>query len=148
MSRALAVVARLRKLAVDQARRELAARLSVEAAATSAEAAAQAALHNEHVAARALPTEEERGAFAAWLPRGLLAIAQTQEARVQAEGAADGARIALAGARAADEAVQQMLAREAAMLAAAAARREQAVLDELGRQGIGRDVPGVPRHPA
>ena len=141
MSRALPVVARLRKLAVDQARRDLAARLATETAAAAVEQAALAALHNERETARALPAEDAGGAFAAWMPRGLYAIAQAQDTHAQAEQAAAAARAALADARAAGEAVRQMLAREAAALAAIAARREQAVLDELGQ------ARGLPPHP-
>ena len=139
MSRALEVVGRLRKLAVDQARRELAARLAAEAAADAAEFAALAGMQREREAARALRVEEGGGAFAAWLPRGLHAIAAAHDASAHAVQATAVARTALTGARAAGMAVQQMQGREAALLAAAAARREQAVLDELGqRRGVVR----------
>jgi len=148
MSRALTVVARLRRLAVDQARRELAARLSAEAAAAAVEQAAHAAMDNERETARTLPAEAAGGAFAAWLPRGLHAMAQAQDTRVHAEDAAASARVALADARAAGEAVQQMLAREAAALAAATARREQAVLDELGQPRLHVALPSVRPNPS
>lgn len=135
MSRALEVVSRLRKLAVDQARRDLAARLAAEAAADAAEQAARMALLREREAARALRTEDAAsGAFAAWLPHGLQAIAAARDASVRAQAAAAQGRAALTDAHTAAEAVEQMLVREAAAQILEANRREQAVLDEVGQR--------------
>jgi flagellar export protein FliJ len=135
MSHALEIVGRLRKLASDQARRELAARLGAEVAATAAEDAAHAALRLEREAVHALPAEDAAGAaFSAWLPRGLQAIAVARDASAHAQEAVAKGRAALAEARAAREAVQQMLAREAAERLTDANRREQAVLDEVGQR--------------
>ena len=138
MSHALAIIGRLRKLVVDQARRELAARLAAEAAAGTAEQAAHKALLREREAARALHTEDiASGAFAAWLPRGLQAIAAARNASVQAQTAAAQGGAALTEARAAAEVVEQMLAREVAARVLEANRREQAALDEVGQRGSG-----------
>jgi hypothetical protein len=131
MSHALAIVDRLRKLAVDEARRDLAARLAAEAAAEAVEQAALAGMQCERQAARTLRVEEAGGAFAAWLPRGLQAIAAAHDASDRAATATTLSRTALTEARAARLAAQQMLAREAAARATAAARREQAVFDEI-----------------
>ena len=134
MSRALEVVGRLRKLAVNEARRDLAACLAAEAAADAAEQAAHTGMQRERDAARIVPVNEAGGAFAAWLPRGLQAIAAAHESARRAVQAVTVARTALTGARAAGEAVQKMLAREAALLAVAASRRDQAALDEAGQR--------------
>jgi hypothetical protein len=135
VSHALEVVSRLCKLAVDQARRDLAVRLATEAAADAAERAAQTALLCEREAAHALRTEDAAsGAFAAWLPHGLQAIAAARDTSVQAQAAAAQGRAALTEARAAGEAVEQMLVREAAARTFEANRREQAALDEVGQR--------------
>jgi SWI/SNF-related matrix-associated actin-dependent regulator 1 of chromatin subfamily A len=141
VSRALGIVNRLRKLAVDQARRELAGRLAAEAAATATADAVHAALRHEHEAARAVRAEDAAGAaFAAWLPRGLQAISVARDASAQAQEAVAQGRAALAEALAAREAVSQLLAREAAARILEASRRDQAVLDEVGQRGqrVGR----------
>ena len=138
MSRALDVVGHLRKLAVDQARRELAARLAAEAAADAAEQAALAGMQREREAARTLRIEEGGGAFASWFPRGLQSIAMAHDAAAQAQAATAASRARLGEARAARLATEQMQAREAALLATAAARREQAVLDEMGQPRLRR----------
>ena len=135
MSKALLVVARLRKLAIDEARIELAARLAAETRAADADRAAQASLAREHQAALALGAEHAGiGAFAAWLPRGLEARNVARDASALAQAAAQEGRAALAAARASAKAVEQMLARLAAERLAEANRREQAVLDEMGQR--------------
>jgi hypothetical protein len=131
MSHALEIVGRLRKLAVDQSRRHLAARLAAEAEAEAAEQAALAGMQRERETARALPAQEAGGAFAAWLPRGMHAIATTHDAAGHAAAATAVARTALTNTRAARLAAQQMLASETAALAQATARRDQAALDEV-----------------
>jgi flagellar biosynthesis chaperone FliJ len=149
VSKALRVVARLRKLAIDEARRELAARLAAEARAAEADRTAQASLRREHQAALALGAEDAAiGAFATWLPRGLEARNVARDASARAQEAAQEGRAVLATARASAEAVAQMLARLAAERLAEANRREQAVLDEVGQRRLaewrrcsrGRDI--------
>jgi len=132
MSKALRVVARLRKLAIDEARLGLAALLAAETRAAEADRAAQASLLREREAASALDAAD--GAFAAWLPRGLEARDVARDASTQAEVAAQQGRVTLAAARAAAEAVEDMLEKEAAEQMAETERREQAVLDEVGQR--------------
>ena len=135
MSKALQVVARLRKMAIDEARIALAARLAAEARATEADRAALASLRHEHEAALALGAEDAAiGVFANWLPRGLAARNVARDASVVAQAAAQQGRTALAAARASAEVVERMLARHAAERLAEANRREQAVLDEVGQR--------------
>jgi fructose-1-phosphate kinase PfkB-like protein len=138
VSKALCVVARLRKLAIDEARRELVARLAAEARAAEADRTAQASMQREHEAASALGAEDAAiEAFAIWLPRGLEARSVARDASARAQEAAQEGRVALATARASAEAVEQMLARLAAERLAEANRREQAVLDEVGQRRLG-----------
>ena len=132
VSKVLRVVARIRKLAIDEARIELAARLAVEVRAAEADRSAQAAMRREHAAAATLGAEHT--AFAAWLPRGLEARNVARDATASAQAAAQEGRSALAAARASAEAVQRMLDRLAAARLAEADRREQAVLDEVGQR--------------
>src|SRR5580704_7346220 len=112
MSRALHVVARVRKLAIDEARLVLAGLVAEAARAAEADRAAQASLGHERQAAAALAAGD--GTFAAWLPRGLEARDVARNASVRAEDAAQQGRAALAAARAAAEAVDGMLAEAAA----------------------------------
>lgn len=132
MSRALRIVARLRKIAIDEARGELATRLAAEARATQADRAAQDALRREPRAALLLAAND--AAFATWLPRGLEAREVAHDAARRAEEATQEGRAALAAVRASAEAVDQMLASHVADRLAEANRREQAVLDEVGRR--------------
>ncbi len=132
MSRALRVVARLRKMAIDEARLQLAARLAAEARAIEADQMAQAAIPREQQAASAAGAEDT--AFAAWLPAGLQARILAYEAATVAQKAAQEARTGLADARASGEVVDKMLARLAAERQAEANRREQAVFDEVAQR--------------
>jgi hypothetical protein len=135
VTRALEVVGRVRKLAVDQARRELAARLAAEAAGDAAEQAARTSLLREREAARRLHAKDaSSAAFPAWLPRGLQSIAAAHDASVQAQEAATRARTRLTEAYAAAVAAEQMLARDNAARILEANRREQAALDEVGQR--------------
>jgi flagellar biosynthesis chaperone FliJ len=98
----LATLARLRRLAVTEARRDLAEALAAE----------------------------DPGAYAAWLPRGL-AEARAAAAKAEAASRATARqRQALAEARAAERAVEIIAERRAADAARAAERRAQALLDD------------------
>ncbi len=132
MSRALKVVARLRKLAIDEARIELAAQLAIELRAAEADRAAQAAIQYQQQSASTLAPEDS--AFTTWLPSGLQARSLAREAASRAEAATHAARTALADARAAGEVVDKMLARHAAERLAEADRREQAMFDDVGQR--------------
>ena len=132
MSRALKVVARLRKLAIDEARLELAARRAAEQLAEAAERAARTAIDQEQRLAAALDAQD--AAFAAWVPGGLTARDLARDASTQAREAAQEGRATLAAARASAEAVGKMLASIEAERVAELNRREQLVLDEAGRK--------------
>ena len=108
MSRALKVVARLRKLAIDEARLELAARRAAEQLAEAAERAARTAIDQEQRLASTLDPHD--AAFAAWVPGGLVARDLARDASAQAQAAAQEGRAALAAARASAEAMGKMLA--------------------------------------
>jgi hypothetical protein len=119
----LATLARLRRLAVSEARRDLAAAIGAEGAAIARATAAEAALETE-------ARDADPASYAAWLPRGLV-IAATEAGRAEAAiQAAERMRIALAEARAAERAVEHVAERRAAEAAKAAERRAQAMLDE------------------
>ncbi len=122
----LVTLARLRRLAVSEAKRDLAEALLAEDEALTRAAAAEAALTAE-------AETTEPGAYAAWLPRGL-AVAQAEATRAAAaRRATERRRIALADARAAERAVEILAARQAAEAARAEDRLAQARLDEAAQ---------------
>lgn len=117
-----ATLARLRRLAVDEAKRDLADALAEAAARERAAAAALGALEVEAAADAAL--------YGAWLPTGLRRAGEAAAQAEAAELAVDTARALLAEARAAERAVELMAERYAAEAEKRAARKEQMVLDE------------------
>ncbi len=120
---------KLRRLAVDEARRDLVDALA-EAAACEAEAReAFAALEREAAA--------ELGLYVRWLPAGLRRASEAAARADAAERAVEAARRALAEARAAERAVEIMAERRAAERAAKLARRRQAALDEAAQRRHG-----------
>lgn len=122
----LATLARLRKLAVSEAKRDLADALRAEDAALARAMAAEAALTDEAATA-------EPGAYAAWLPRGI-AVARAEATKAEAAArATERQRLSLAEARAAERAVELLAARREAEAAKAADRRAQAMLDEAAQ---------------
>ncbi|WP_144186465.1 hypothetical protein [Elioraea rosea] len=122
----LATLARLRRLSVNEARRDLAAAIAAE----------DAALARAEAAERALTTEAEQGdpgAYAAWLPLGL-AQARAEAAKADAAArASERRRLALAEARAAERSVEILAEKRDAEAAKAAQRRAQAMLDEAAQ---------------
>jgi hypothetical protein len=124
----LATLARLRRLAVNEAKRDLADGLAAEDAALARATAAEAALTGE-------AETIEPGAYAAWLPRGL-AVARAEGAKAEAAGrATERQRLSLAEARAAERAVEMLAAKRDAEAAKLADRRAQAMLDEAAQSG-------------
>jgi hypothetical protein len=119
----LAILARLRRLETDQARRFLAERVGRSAAADEQAEAAVAA-----IAAEAATSQPD--AFGAWLTRGLAARARAAHLAAIAEREAEAARAALADARAGELAVAQLVEARMRAAARAAARAEQAALDD------------------
>lgn len=130
----LATLRRLRSVQVLAARREVADRLAAAREAGEAEARTRLALASEATASAGAPTD-----YAAWLPAGRAAQAQSMAALTEASQEADVARAALAAARAAEDATQALIARRRREEERAALRRQQQRLDDLvaGRRGRG-----------
>jgi flagellar export protein FliJ len=140
MADRLASLARMRRQDVDEARRNLAGCLDLEAAAERCAAASDASIAREMQAAGNLSAGDHAAAnFAAWLETAR-ASAATARLEQQRTGAATGrARAALVAARAAAEAVEMLRAAQAASRHAAALRAEQHDLDEIGRRSTAAD---------
>jgi hypothetical protein len=118
----LAVLARLRRLEVAQARRDLAIRAAALERAATRIKAADATLDAERAHA---PAD-----YAAFLPRGLAAREDAALAVRRAQAALEVARIALADRRAQERAVEVTLDQRAAAQREERARRNQALLDD------------------
>ena len=126
---------RLRRLAVDEARRGLADCLRAESQAAEALAALEAAIEREtDVAADLSAGDAEVEAFAAWLRR---MRPKQQAAEAQAEAATAQGRAILAAARAAVSAVEDMLAEHTAERKAEAQRQAQHEIDEAAQRRSG-----------
>jgi hypothetical protein len=126
----LAVLARLRRLQVEEARRAM---------ATSRDAASAAALRlHEAEAAIQAEAEGEPGDYARFLPAGLAARARATTLLHRAEAVQDAMRVALADARAGERAVEQAAQLRATQARQDARAREQAVLDDVvgGRSAV------------
>src|SRR5487761_2092713 len=109
----LEALLRLRRLAVDEARRGVAACLDAEAEAMQAVARLKQAIERETEAASSLATNDaDVEAFAAWLRRIRPEQAAAHAAREQAETETARARTVLAAARAAARAAEAMLERQ------------------------------------
>jgi flagellar export protein FliJ len=124
---------RLRRFAMDEARRQLAMRLRSEGEATDHLAAVEAAVRRETVLAEELAGTDMAGwAYPVWLRR----IQQTRrdaEATVQAAAEhTSAAQADLADARAAARGLEAALDRQEVAHQASLARQEQALLDEAG----------------
>lgn len=132
----LEALIRLRRLAADQARRDLADCLRNEAAAAQTIASIEAAVERETDAATSLAAgDAEVEAFAAWLRRMRPRQHAAHVAEDQAEAETAQARIVLGAARAAVQAAEDMLDEHKTVLRAAAERHEQHDLDEVGQRG-------------
>jgi hypothetical protein len=131
MSDSLATLQRLRRLASDEARRDLAARVASVSAAEARLNAAQAALTDEALSCPSDAADPLAGSFALWLPAAqarrfaAAAAARTAEAEVAA------ARAALAEARAAARAVEVIADERAVLLRQDGLRRAQVLMDDL-----------------
>ncbi len=135
MADALQTVMRIRKLAVDEAKRALAEALTVEDAARREADAADAQIGIEGEIAADLDTGDGAvEAFAAWLPVGRAQAIRTRAAHEQTLLEVARARAGLGAARAAAEAADNLQQRKEAEAAVQANRRSQAVLDEIAAQ--------------
>jgi flagellar biosynthesis chaperone FliJ len=124
----LAVLARLRRLEVDQAKRQLAERLRAHALAEHGVRAAEAALTAE------AEVQDDSAAFGAWLPRGLAERERAKGHLRLADQAAAAAREALVAARAAERAAELLRERRAEEERREAERRAAADLNETAAQ--------------
>jgi hypothetical protein len=133
MADALPILARLRRLAADQARRALAAALAEERSAAALESAALAALRREAQFAPADATHPLAGCFSAWLPAGQSAVHGASAIKNAAVARVGDARGLLGQARAAERAVAHVREARAVQARANQVRAEQVRLDDLGR---------------
>lgn len=138
MSDPLPVVSRLRRLAVDEAKRAMADCLRAETLASQALSTLDAAIAAETDAASE-PSGDDRNVedFALWLRRIARDRAAAAAALHGAETRSAEARAVLAASRAAARAMEEMLAGREVLRQAAAEHREQAALDETGAQRHG-----------
>jgi len=133
-ARTLDTMMRMRRMVVEEARRDLLACIQAETAAADRERAAMNALHDERDLASAPDTDDAAvEAFARWLPVGNKALETAREALGRAVGASTQARARLNAARAAEEAVQRRIETLAEAEREEFLRREQAELDEAAR---------------
>ena len=126
----LAVLARLRGIAVMEARRSLAEESTAHAAAEERERSAAQALRDE---ARHAGAE-----YAAWLPRGLALREAAGGALRVAEGRLAEATAALGGARASERSVERLAELREEESRRLLQRAEQRALDEAGARGARR----------
>ena len=139
MARTLEVMARMRRLVVEEARQGLAACLQVEGRASAAMRVTADELMREQRAANAIDADDRMvEAYIAWLPHGSARHAAARSVFERAEAASSQARAQLAAARAAAEAVDRRIAAEALAARAAGLAREQAAIDEIAQSRHGR----------
>ncbi len=128
MADPLATLARLRRLEVAQARKQLAERNVALAAAEARhdEACAAPGREGAHADA-AVPAD-----YAAWVPRALAERERAARAAQHSANLAQMARDALALHRTAERQVELLREQQAAAAALKTRRRQQALLDEFG----------------
>ena len=128
----LDTVLRMRRVTVDDAKRELASLLRAEEVAHSKANALEALIGREgEVAADLAAGDDVVEAYAAWLPVGRANAAAARAASEQVRCEIAKARAALSAARAAAESAQKLLAKREAERSLEANRRSQAVIDEV-----------------
>ncbi len=133
--KAIQTVARLRRLALDDASQALSRALAAETAAAARADEATRQIAEEAAAASSLTgTDATVEAFAAWLPGARQHAAETREACERAGAEVARLRAVLTASRAACEAVEALLAQRTEAQAKERDRRAQAELDEAGRQ--------------
>ena len=133
--KAIQTVARLRRLALDDASQALSRALAAEAAAAARAAPASRQLADEAAAAARRPGAAAPGAaFAAWLPGARQHATEAREACERAGAEVARLRAVLTASRAAYEAGEALLTQRWEAQAKERDRRSQAELDEAGRQ--------------
>ncbi len=132
---ALVTVARLRRLALDDASQAVSRALAAEAAAATRADDATRQIADEAAMASSLNGDDAMvEAFAAWLPGARQHAAETRESCERASAEVARLRAVLTASRTASEAVETLLAQRAEAQAEDRNRRSQAELDEAGRQ--------------
>ena len=131
MTRTLEIMARMRHLAVEEARQHLAICIQAESAAQQALRDAADAVAREFAAATAPDTTDELvEAYAAWLPVGIARRTQATRQFDNAVALTLQARAQLNAARAGTEAVDRRIATLATAERDSLLAKEQATLDE------------------
>jgi len=126
----------LRRLAADEAKRDVAAALGREAQAEMAAVAAEREIARETELAMALEADDAAGeAFGFWLSGARLRLCAARDAAERAGAETARARAALNLSRAGLEAAEELAAGRAQAEAEIRARREQHELDDLARGG-------------
>jgi flagellar FliJ protein len=128
----LATVLRIRRITVDDARRQLGVALRAEEEANMAVLAAEAAIGAEGEAASDLMAGDGAvEAYARWLPVGRAQVTAAQAAADRASSEVALARAALTVARAAAESADSLLTRRRDAAQVEVLRREQIQTDEV-----------------
>jgi flagellar export protein FliJ len=131
----LEALLRLRRMTVDEARRDVAECLRIESEAVAAVAAIKASIAHETAAATSLAAgDAEVEAFGAWFRRIRPTQLAVLAAKDEAETAMVRARGVLGAARAAVRAAEKMLEMHAAAARAATEHRAQIEIDEAALQ--------------
>ncbi|HSU06208.1 MAG TPA: flagellar FliJ family protein [Acetobacteraceae bacterium] len=129
----LLTVLRLRRMVLDDASRELADCLRQETEAQQAVTGVETAIARETDVATSLSADDAVvEAFGVWLRRARQDLRAAVAVRQRAEMETTRSRAILAAARAAAKAAEQLMAERKTAEQVAVARREQAVLDEIG----------------
>lgn len=132
---ALVTVARLRRLALDDASQAVSRALAAEAVAATRADDATRQIADEAAAASSLNGDDAMvEAFAAWLPGARHHAAEARDACERASAEVARLRAVLTASRTAFEAVEALLAQRAETQAQDRNRRSQSELDEAGRQ--------------
>ncbi len=133
--KAIQTVARLRRIALDDASQALSRALAAETAAAARADEATRQIAEEAVAASSLTgTDAIVEAFGAWLPGARQHATEARETCERAGAEVARLRAVLTASRAAHEAVEALLAQRTEAEAKERDRRSQAELDEAGRQ--------------
>lgn len=131
---------RLRRLARDEAIRELAVALEAEAEAGAAVARLNQQMVEEEVAASRTDADDVAvEAFGRWLRQARGQLRDAELARTRADAETVQARARLVAARGSLEAAEAEDARRRRIAEAAKERRAQSALDEIGQQRRRRD---------
>ena len=131
----LRALLRLRRMAADEARRDLAERLRIESDAAAVVAEIEAAIQRENEFATSLASgDADVETFVAWLRRMQPRQQAARAAEEEAAAATLHARVVLAAARAAVKAAEEMLEQRMAAERAKAERKAQAELDEIAQR--------------